>query len=107
MDIRPSRTPAGSRVQNQDHVLGEEENRQLAPGITGEASARLSGCRRLLLPGKGSTTQEGAGGSKPHEGTGRQGTRTQLSQRINILSVIPGLLLLWGSEYSIKLSISN
>lgn len=100
-------TPAGSMALNQDHVLGEEENRQLAPGITDGASAHLSGSRRLLLPGKGSTTQDGAGGSKPHEGTGRQGMGTQLSQHINILSVIPGLFLLWGSEYSIKLSISN
>ena len=69
-------TPAaGSVVQNQDHVLGEEENRQLAPGITGEASARHSGSPRLLLPGKDSTTQGGAGGSEPHKGAGRQGTR--------------------------------
>lgn len=67
-------TPAGCVVQTQDHVLSEEENRQPAPGITGEASARRSGSPRLLLPGKDSTTQGGAGGSKPHEGAGRQGT---------------------------------
>ena len=69
----PGLTPAGSVVQIQDQVPGKEKNKQLVPGITGEASAHLSGSPRLLLPGKDSTTQRGAGGSKPHKEARRQG----------------------------------
>ena len=92
-------TPAGSMVQNQDHVLGEEENRQLAPGIgLPQAAASTQG---LNHPGRRRREQA------PQRSREAGDTGTQLSQHINIVLVIPGLFLLWGSEYSIKLSISN
>lgn len=103
----PGLTPPGPMVWNWDQDPGEKQNQWLTPRITEEPSARPLGSLRLLLPGLDPTflgAQEG--GSRAKEKGGR-GLGSWLSQCINILLVVRWLFLLWGSEYSVKLSISN